>query len=106
MSSKARALCAALLLITTQGCFSLVDLTTSHNVLGSPESRGPHIYGGTRINMAMFGEEACKVPAWCLTLVTILDFPLSFVLDTLLLPISIPTELLRPDPESNPELSE
>ena len=102
-SSKARALCAVLILIATQGCVSLIDLTTTQSELGPSRSRGPHIYGGTRIDLEMIGKEGCMMPAWCLTLMFLIDLPFSIVLDTLLLPISIPTELFFSDPETTPE---
>ena len=54
----------------------------------------------------MIGAEAHYVPTWLLTLVGALDFPFSLLLDTLLLPLSIPLELFRADPESHPEKSE
>ena len=102
-SSKPRALCAVLILIATQGCASIKDLTTSHAVFGSPETHGPHIYGGTRMDIEMIGADSHTLPPWFFTLIGILDLPFSIVLYTLLLPISIPMELLRSEPETTPE---
>ena len=103
MIRSSKALSAALVLIATQGCVSLIDLTTTQSELGPSASRGPHIYGGTRINLEMIGQKGCMMPTWCLTLLLLIDLPFSIVLDTLLLPISIPTELFFSDPEPIPE---
>ena len=94
------ALSASLLLA---GCGSLLDMAHPNELDGLPETYGPHIYGGVRFDIEALGiEKPYGVPKWLITILGVLDLPLSFVMDTLLLFISIPNKLLPPEEVVDP----
>ena len=95
-SSASRVLCIVALLALV-GCGTIVDTFNisdrSSHQLGSP---GPHVYGGTRLNVAEIGfySNADGI-AWLLLAVLALDIPLTLALDTLLLPITLISSTVR-----------
>ena len=88
-----RALGVAVLLLLS-GC------STSQTIDGKVLPFG--IYSGTRRNVKVWGpverneDGSARIPhQQCERVVSIFDFPWSVVFDTILLPISVPVELLR-----------
>ena len=87
-------------------CFSLLTLSgcgTVANLVNPTEDRlrlgsaGPHVYGGLRMDVDILDSPGHLGP---LLPFFVIDVPLSLVLDTALLPLTIPYSLLRPDPEA------
>lgn len=86
------ALCLATLCAT--GC-STLDATVR---------KGPRFYGGVRSTCAFLVNDRHPLlffrPVWYVC--AVLDLPLSFAVDTALLPVSVPYSLLAPDPNQSP----
>jgi len=78
-------------------------LLTGCSTVETIDGKGPFgIYSGTRRNVEVWGpaerneDGSPKIPHQaCWRVVSIFDFPWSLVLDTVLLPVSVPVELLR-----------
>lgn len=83
------------LLLAPGGCGTIVDLGSSGTA--GMKGAGPHLYGGTRFHLEYFGFYSHALPRWCSVVLGILDFPLSLVLDTAVLPVSLTMELFRGD---------
>jgi uncharacterized protein YceK len=77
----------ALLALVTSACMS-IDTQTNKGY------HGPLVYSGTRYDSSYFGEAFIRlsIPAMMFALV---DFPFSFLLDTVLLPVTIPRDMAR-----------
>ena len=84
-----------ILLVSLLGCATIAD-TIGHTTseMGSP---GPHIYGGTRFNIHQLDTAARMKPQ--VSIIYVLDFPLSLALDTVLLPFTVVYNLLWSDGE-------
>lgn len=78
---------SALAALLVSGCMTLDSLS-------NPAYKGPRVYSGTRINGTMISRSLAvlNIPV---ALFHLMDFPFSFVADTLLLPITIPQESAR-----------
>ena len=91
---------AALVLLALTGCGTLDDLSGGR----FPEacfgpSPAPHVFGGVRTDVFTAGQ--ARTLGWF----HYLDVPFSFVLDVVLLPVSIPLALLyAPDPKNDLEV--
>jgi uncharacterized protein YceK len=83
---------AALLLLALAGCGTARDLLGP----GALETPGPHVYGGVRTDLLLARTPICcsaKAP-----LLFLPGIPFSAVLDTALLPVTIPIALFRGSP--------
>lgn len=65
------------------------------NLFGRGRTAGPAIMGGTRQNALMFDLTGCAAFD---SLFALIDCPFSFVMDLLLLPVTIPWDLLTGGP--------
>ena len=96
-TSAAVVLCFTILVgMTSPGCMTIMRLPEF------PEP--PQIYGGVRFNISSWGDSLHGSRAMVVALM-IMDFPFSFVLDTALLPLTIPGEiyaLANPRTETKP----
>ena len=94
------ALLAALLL---SGCGTLLDMAYPNDLDGLPETHGPHVYGGVRFDLEALGiEDPYGIPRWLITILCVIDLPLSFAFDTVMLIVSIPNTMFPPDPAEEP----
>ena len=75
----------SLSILVLGGCGTITTLIGEECCRPAP---WPVVYGGTHMNTWVLANGGSVLP-------TLLDLYLSFVLDTLLLPITIPLELLR-----------
>ena len=71
----------AALLAMLGGCGTIKDLGDA----------GPRVYGGTRSDLDFIEHGACKMPGVC----CLPDLPLSFALDTAIIPVTGAFELYR-----------
>ncbi len=77
---------AALVAIAMPGCMSLEHVLDPDQKL--------EMYGGTKRSYAYIEDDSSPFFG---SLVRVVDFPLTVVLDTVILPVSAPVELLRDD---------
>ena len=112
------------------GCGTFMDLAgTNHHPQHQPPPLHPRVYGGVRADAGYVFCDPCDVEAGILaqtgdaqgpivarnsettrggralkgTAVLFLDLPVCFILDTLLLPISIPFEIFGPSQPAKPQ---
>ena len=79
------------ILLCIAGCGTIGDCVRSDGGLPGPR---PHVYGGVKSDyIANF--ESCVGPRSLY--IWMLDFPFSFILDTALLPITVPVYLINDD---------
>ena len=75
------------------GCASIGDLSDGCHA-GNLQYSSPHVFGGTRSNLRIIsgnGSSFSPLFAPC----SIVDFPLSIVMDVVLLPVTVTTHLVR-----------
>ncbi len=73
-------------------CGTLIDATESRNP--------PRIYGGVRADATAVKYSICRGPGYE-RIFFLIDMPLSFVVDTFLLPIAVPAYFIGNDEEEN-----
>ena len=95
MKRRVPGLLLSISLLAPSGCTSIYNLSG-----GGPQFPGPSVYGGTRMNFWVLSQEGA-IHGGMQFLLALIDLPLSFVLDTLLLPITIPVEMAQ-DPPTRP----
>ena len=91
-----------LLLVLHSGCGALRDVCFETSYAENRlQARGPHVYGGVRLNYrdATDPESPCREFALCL----LLDIFCSLPVDTLLLPFTVPYALFGPGEKPLPE---
>ncbi len=74
-------------LMCLQGCSTLFSLYDSIDPIH------PATYGGTRRNINLWGRKNRYIATWISNTTTVIDFPFSLALDTLVLPITVPVDL-------------
>ena len=90
LSSGVKVLGLAMVILLLVGCSTIASLVGMNH--------GPRIYSGVREDVRIIdrgGIYEHKMPFF--VILAVLDFPLSFALDTLLLPLTIPWDLLESD---------
>ena len=79
----------ALLALTASACMA-IDTQTNKGY------KGPLVYSGTRYDSGMFGNALVGFNMGAM-MFALIDFPFSFLVDTVLLPVTIPREMARSD---------